>query len=407
MKIILFCKWDQDLLNQIDKSNIILVYDEFDAHNYIINHNEFLATFFVSTFNSLDEIDAVSYSIESTYKTVDVIISLSEYSQFGSGYFADQLSCQHLTRNSIRITRNKYAMKKFANRLGLKTTAFKKLDNPSTQNINRIANSLSFPIVIKPMNGMGSEYTKVCGTRKDMDNHIKFIESTSGISKQLILEEYIEGEEFHADAIITDGQFLYLSITQYVTKPLDWKECPIEYAICINYDSDPRLYEKIRQDIFLFYRSLDLATAVFHYEFFINKKNEIVFSEIATRVGGGPTNLLSQSITGDQGLKEIYWNTLLNIKSVDNCIYPDSENTLCYINIRPKGRGTVTQLPSAKEISDINCMENFCIVSKLGEEIGRWGILVCFSVKKNYEINAVARYINDALTERFKIKHNP
>lgn len=164
--------------------------------------------------------------------------------------------------------------------------------------IREAAEEVGFPLILKPIAGAGSADTYLCRDKAALDDAIRL---TARV-RELIVEEYIEGEEFTYDTLCVEGEPVYENVAQYLPKPLEARseEWISPVIITVRDLAQP----KIQQGMALgreVLKALRMGDGFTHMEWFYTPKGEAVFGEIGCRPGGA--RLVDQmNYTGDVDL---------------------------------------------------------------------------------------------------------
>jgi hypothetical protein len=155
----------------------------------------------------------------------------------------------------------------------------------SAQSARLAAEKIGYPLIIKPIAGAGSKDTYRVENAKEFEavlNRLGHVHETS-------VEEYITGEEFTYDAVSIDGTPLFDSVMQYHPKPLEARSNEWISPAQLTF-ANPHKVAKLAQGIDLgkkVLKALGSPTGFTHMEWFLTPKGEVIFGEIAGRVGGG------------------------------------------------------------------------------------------------------------------------
>jgi tyramine---L-glutamate ligase len=125
---------------------------------------------------------------------------------------------------AIRITGNKWECYKILSDAGLPvpitTIVETGLKPVSTIRLEThvITKSINFPLIIKPVDGVGCEGVNLV---KDMKTLRTLIEGNQLYSDRVLLQEYIKGEHLSASILSTGKEFIFLSLNrQYISEGL-------------------------------------------------------------------------------------------------------------------------------------------------------------------------------------------
>ncbi|GAA3096704.1 ATP-grasp domain-containing protein [Streptosporangium carneum] len=94
------------------------------------------------------------------------------------------------------------------------------------------------------------------------------------------LEEYVDGDVLHADGLVQNGELVNVVFSRCVRTPVDFARGTPIASHQIQHDERHRAF--VEQVL----RALEIDTGCVHLEFFETKEQELVFLEIANRLGG-------------------------------------------------------------------------------------------------------------------------
>lgn len=115
--------------------------------------------------------------------------------------------------------RNKFVFREFCEQNGIRTPQHALLK--SNEDCRRIAQSFKFPLVVKPVYGASSAYVVKVDVEDDLYNTYEYIrknmsteiESALANGRDILVEEYIDGNEVDVDIILQNGKVKFYSIT--------------------------------------------------------------------------------------------------------------------------------------------------------------------------------------------------
>ena len=211
---------------------------------------------------------------------IDGICSIgSDLAVLTVNYVAKELKLVGNTLSSTLLSTNKYEMRKKLNSDGLPCPKFLLLENFEKEFIEN--QDISFPIIIKPTDRSGSRGVfKV--KNKDEIYEACLRARNESFNQKILIEEYIEGNEYSIESISVKGEHRILQITKKFTtgSPNFIETGHIQPAI---------LDEKIKKDIENIIKkaldSLEIKNGASHSEIKI-LNNEIKIIEIGARMGG-------------------------------------------------------------------------------------------------------------------------
>ncbi|MFJ6798070.1 acetyl-CoA carboxylase biotin carboxylase subunit family protein [Streptomyces sp. NPDC091268] len=130
--------------------------------------------------------------------------------------------------------------------------------------------------VLKPRRGTCSEGVTVHATTRGAVAAFRALERPEDFE----LEEYVEGDILHTDALVRDGALEHAVTSRYVNKPADYATGSPLGSHQLPFD--PRHHAFARDVV----RALGITSGSIHLEFFETPRRELVFLEIANRMGG-------------------------------------------------------------------------------------------------------------------------
>lgn len=156
-----------------------------------------------------------------------------------------------------------------------------------------------YPVVVKPVAGAGSQTTfKVTS---DAEMLAAFTTMGHVSADGVIIEEFIQGDEYSLDTFSLNGKILGQSINQYLPTPLEVMSTPwIQWRVQLRKDSHSKAFEDIRKAGKKALDVLGMKTGMSHMEWFRRKDGSIAISEVAARPPGAQfTTLISRACDFD------------------------------------------------------------------------------------------------------------
>ncbi|MFJ6687015.1 ATP-grasp domain-containing protein [Streptomyces werraensis] len=297
--VTLLCKWHktvlEELLNLSD--NVYVILDDFDVAHMSPDQSlleKARKVYRVSSFDSVEELAAVAVDLHLLQVRVDRIVSHTEFSQYGAGYL-ELLLLDVEDRWKHTAYRDKRLMKERVRVQGVPTARYLSLAGPQdSEAAERVTAEFEFPVVVKPVSGFGTMSTVRVDRPADLPSVLESYSFESLLrGQQLMVEEFVEGDEICVDAFWADGVALSFIVHSYraprlaVTAKSRLDNDGLDGALVINEADEPDLYRRMRTLHDRINAGLGIAHGATHLEVFVRPDGQIVFSEIATRVGGG------------------------------------------------------------------------------------------------------------------------
>lgn len=209
---------------------------------------------------------------------IDAILTIaSDVAMPTVSYVAKKLNLVANTIESTLKATNKYEMRIALKKHKLKVPKFIKVTDYHSSSIK----DFNFPIISKPVDSSGSKGVQIVGEKKDVENSVK--EALQyGLSKEVILEEFIVGKEISVETISYNGEHTILTKTEKVTSgPPNFVELEQHQP----YDGGV-LELQINEISLKVLNALGIEFGASHIELLITPKNEIYIIEVGGRMGG-------------------------------------------------------------------------------------------------------------------------
>lgn len=280
------------------------------------------------TTNDRVEIDALKLYEEHPYR---LIIALDESDLIRAARLRERLDLPGQRLESAMAYRDKALMKSLVSQSVL-CPAFRRLDSPL--HLYDFVQEHGLPVVVKPVDGMGSMNTEIIWTPEQLNEVWE-----RGLGAGLMVEAYIEGEMYEIDGLMMGQEIRFASAGRYSCQPLEilGKECFVELLS----SADP-IFQRLVQEVQRVIEALPSpGISTFHCELFHTREDELVLCEIASRTAGGR---ISESVSAMYGVN-------LNREWVRaQCGLPltlptSSPPRVAGVYLMPKRPGTVKNIP--------------------------------------------------------------
>lgn len=187
--------------------------------------------------------------------------------------------------NSIEtevLTTNKYAMRCALRDAGLDNPRFCLIDKEITEDSRKELEDFVSPLIVKPTDSSSSRGIQKVHSVEELDDAISYSMSWSE-SRKILIEEFIEGQEYSGESIAYEGNYKLLAVTKKSTT-----DAPhfVETGHFQPADLTSDMYKKVEQTLYRAFKALNIEYGAIHPEFRITPKGEVIFMEIATRMGG-------------------------------------------------------------------------------------------------------------------------
>ncbi|PJG85460.1 ATP-grasp domain-containing protein [Conservatibacter flavescens] len=268
--------------NLIDKENYFLLI----RSNKLLHVKEQL-----NYFNKV--ITLTEYNLKNISNELDVILNSSDYKWSDVKVLCNDEYCLPLAaklREKFNIVGdNSNIIAKFTNKLVMKNLLHNRVKKPKYIEYNKndiaideIEKILNYPIIAKPTNLAACDGVVKIHCKNELESWLNNNKNTSDYE----LDEYIEGVLFHIDSVIFNNEILNVFVGEYSSPVAEFITGKAVGTRIVN-EKDKNYIKLIEYNRNLLEIMQDLPNCVTHLEVFINKKEEIVFLEIAARAAGG------------------------------------------------------------------------------------------------------------------------
>lgn len=318
MKNLVFL-WDyRDLFSTISKYsnyNKIVIVDK--------NRRSFDDCRLLQCFNEIIEVNNI-YDKKEMHKTIEWIIDkkgeieaiLAPFEgivEMG-GYLRTSFNIQGLKEDVADKFRNKFVMKDEVRKNDVKTANSKIIND--INEAKEFVNENKYPVILKPLYGYATLSTYKIDNENELNSVFKEINETcldNLKEKGFLMEQYIKGEEYYCDSIIIDGKVVFETVSKYLFNCIDTIANIDKPVGGILYPND---YNEVESSIKAInkkvIKALGIERSICHMEVFVEESGQVVFSEIAARIGGGevipPCTLNSYGINMYDAFVELEFN---------------------------------------------------------------------------------------------------
>lgn len=198
-------------------------------------------------------------------------------------YVAESLGLSSNSQSCVEVTTNKYCMRQKLAESGFEVPRFIRVCKEDyLEKLESIETEIKFPLIVKPADRSGSRGVNKLNSKEKLQSFIEEAMEES-LSGEVIVESYIDGEEYSCESVSQDGEHYCLQLTKKYTTgaPMFIERGHIEPAQ-FKEDVKTRIFEYIKKVI----TALGIRNGASHAEFKIGKDEKIQLIEIGSRMGG-------------------------------------------------------------------------------------------------------------------------
>ena len=283
---------------------------------------------------------------------IDGICSIaSDLAMHTVNFVANELDLKGNSLECTELTTNKYKMRERLSKFNLPCPKYILVNNIEKVNLE----DLSFPLIVKPTDRSGSRGIYKVNNESELETAIKSALEES-FSKEILIEEYILGDEYSVESISEKGIHKVLQITKkYTTGAPNF----IERGHTEPVEIDDELYKKIEQIILKSLDVLEVSNGASHSEIKI-LENDIKIVEIGARMGGDFIGSDLVKISTGIDYLELVINIALNRENVITNIAKKNTNKIAVVKFifNVNDKDTINRVDS-KNIIELYVKEEF------------------------------------------------
>jgi hypothetical protein len=144
--------------------------------------------------------------------------------------------------------------------------------------------SLEYPLVVKPSAGAAARSTVRVDSPAELADKTARLWSEESAREGVVVEEYVEGEEYILDGWVHEGTIGFSSLGRYAVPCME--VVASNRPLRMYRSTDCRMQHAANDLATRAFAALGLRSSVFHLEFFVRPGGELVFGECAARRGG-------------------------------------------------------------------------------------------------------------------------
>lgn len=302
--------------------------------------------------------------LSETINSLDPITSVAgfhEMYQEHSSIIAQKLNKKHLDLDVIKNTRDKVKTRSILKNMNLDNTDSIIVNNYS--DLQHFTEKNGFPIILKPLSGWGSLNVIKVGS-KDEQNlekiYNEWIKDTP--EEQLLVEEFIEGDEFSIETFSEDSKHEVISITKKFKNNLTF----VEEGHVVNSNSTKNCDKEIISYIKKVLSALSITDGPSHIEIINSTKGPQVIEAHTRLAGDFIPELVEHTMNID--LMELWAKQSLGESVINDIKYPDIEKSAAVFYKNPTTLGVIDSIDGEKNLEESNGVFHSQIILDSGDQ---------------------------------------
>ncbi len=213
----------------------------------------------------------------------------------------------------------------------------------------RAVDRIGLPLVIKPVDGGGSQDTYVLRTQDQLRGWLAARQTT--LPGTVLVQRFVDAPMYHVDGIVAAGEVYRPVVSRYGGSTLGFQDGTPLVSKMI--EDGSALHQLLVEAVERVLSALPpTGGCSFHAEFFVDEASDVYFCEIASRTGGAGVATCYQLATG---LDLFQAHGLLQCGIVDDVIArllpPSGQRYGWYL--QPAPPGTVLAMPERCELAGV------------------------------------------------------
>jgi biotin carboxylase len=240
--------------------------------------------------NLSDMVNAVSYLART--EAIARVAALDDFDVEKAALLREHLRLPGMGDSVARHFRDKLAMRVRAQQMGLPIPRFVGLFHDDA--INAFLDTTPGPYVLKPRTSAGAIGIQRMGSKEEAWSAIHALGDRRSFC---LLEEFIPGDVYHVDSIVTDGQVVWSLASQYGRPPLETSHDGRVFQTSVLPRSGAAAKGLNRLNAATL-TALGLEKGVSHTEFLRSEDGRFLFLETSARVGGAHISDMVEAASG-------------------------------------------------------------------------------------------------------------
>jgi hypothetical protein len=288
-------RWDHELSRfeefiDHDRHRVSYVVDPLGATGVLADRSKIACLVEIEDVNDFEALCGAVREIEVQAGPVDQLVTLSEFTLSIAAEVRETLGIAGPRPEDVAVYRNKLTMKELVAKAGVRVPRFAACAD--TESAVAFARSVGYPLILKPVAGAASfgvhrveDEPALLALLQEVDTH------------DYELEEFITGAIYHVDGFADEESGIpFQVVSRYINDCLSFEAGgePLGSVVVQRSGLRDRIEEFARKCV----SALGMKSMPFHLELFVTETEDMVFLEIAGRIGGAEVPYLTHRLFG-------------------------------------------------------------------------------------------------------------
>ncbi len=229
------------------------------------------------------QLAAACKAIARSFGRVERLLGVLEQLQIPLAEAREIAGIPGMHARAARNFRDKAQMKKVLREAGLPCARSRLIE--ADEDAWKLIEEVGFPIIVKPVDGLGSRATWRIANETELKNALKSLRPS--LDKPLQGEEFVTGSEHTCETVTVNGRPVWHSGTHYLPGPLEVLENPwIQYCVLLPKEAELPMFRDFWPTNTAALTALGMDTGLSHMEWFVRKDGTACISEVGARPPG-------------------------------------------------------------------------------------------------------------------------
>ncbi len=284
-----------------------------------------------------------------------VITAATDFGVLSAAYVAQEMGLNGLNYEVAKLIKNKYRVRKCLYNAHVDDTEQAYEVNDKTD-IDNLAKSLSYPVMVKPCDGSGSRGA----SRVDMPDHLKeacMFAMNGSITHRAEIETFINGHEYGAESLVVNGDIHILGIMKkWMTKPPYYAELGHAMPCGLSAEVETKAKECVKKAI----TALGVNSGSVNMDMLITDDGKVYIVDIGARMGG---NMIGPCVI-PYGTGIDYMAAMIQNAVGDPVDLVHHDHEAVATKLLAFEEGIVSVMPDMKQIEKKYCVEIYHHMTK-------------------------------------------
>lgn len=270
-----------------------------------------------------------------------VLTAATDYGVLTAAYIAQEMGIPGLNYESAKLIKNKYLVRKclFENHVDDTEQTY---EINETTDINELAKTLTYPVMVKPCDGSGSRGASRVDKPSGLKAACEYAMSGS-ITYRAEIETFITGEEYGVESLVVNGEVHVMAIMKkWMTPPPYYAELGHAIPCGLSEDIENRAKRCVEKAI----KALGINQGSVNMDMLITKNGSIHIIDVGARMGG---NMIGPCII-PYGTGIDYMGNMIKVSMGDEPDWSILEHKAVATKLLAFSEGVVKNLPDFKSL---------------------------------------------------------